>query len=408
MTPPFDPNVALPLEVGASRRSGVGLCLSGGGYRAALFHLGATRRLDELGLLTSLRTVSSVSGGSVLAGVLATGLPWPLSSNVGFARFEGAVAQPMRDLSARDIRTGPILARILPWRWRGPSAVYGLAEHLEDLYGRARLHDLPDAPKFVLCATDLTFGVNWEFGGTASGSYRAGYVRSEDLNWSLALAVATSACFPPVFAPVTLPLDPRRVRRSEARRQLPGEAYARLLANVRLNDGGNYDNLGLEPVWKSHALVLVSDGGARLPFGVGDGPWANFTRFIAVTDAQARSLRRRWLIAGTRGQGGAYHAVYWAVGGHVGLYAKRLPANAACLRLGYGREIGERIGRIRTDFNVFREGERCVLENHGYLMADAALRAHLPPAFEPRVWPSVHVPHPAWQGDVAARRALRV
>ncbi len=42
---------------------GVALCLSGGGYRAMLFHLGAIIRLNELGGLKTLARVSSVSGG---------------------------------------------------------------------------------------------------------------------------------------------------------------------------------------------------------------------------------------------------------------------------------------------------------------------------------------------------------
>src|SRR5690349_15848149 len=50
--------------------SGIGLCLSGGGYRAMLFHLGALWRLNELGYLKRLTRVSSVSGGSIAAAVL--------------------------------------------------------------------------------------------------------------------------------------------------------------------------------------------------------------------------------------------------------------------------------------------------------------------------------------------------
>jgi NTE family protein len=47
------------------------LCLSGGGYRAMLFHVGAVWRLHEAGQLHRLGRVSSVSGGSITAGVLA-------------------------------------------------------------------------------------------------------------------------------------------------------------------------------------------------------------------------------------------------------------------------------------------------------------------------------------------------
>lgn len=51
--------------------SGIALCLSGGGYRAMLFHLGALWRLNEWGYLPQLNRISSVSGGSITAAVLA-------------------------------------------------------------------------------------------------------------------------------------------------------------------------------------------------------------------------------------------------------------------------------------------------------------------------------------------------
>ena len=44
------------------------MCLSGGGFRATLFHLGALRRLNEIGMLQFIDTFSSVSGGSIING----------------------------------------------------------------------------------------------------------------------------------------------------------------------------------------------------------------------------------------------------------------------------------------------------------------------------------------------------
>ena len=64
--PPFpDPEAETP----PSRRRGIGLCLSGGGFRATLFHAGAIQRLFELGIATrpDFDTVASVSGGSLTA-----------------------------------------------------------------------------------------------------------------------------------------------------------------------------------------------------------------------------------------------------------------------------------------------------------------------------------------------------
>ena len=44
----------------------IGLALSGGGFRAALFHVGVLARLAELGILRRVEVISSVSGGSII------------------------------------------------------------------------------------------------------------------------------------------------------------------------------------------------------------------------------------------------------------------------------------------------------------------------------------------------------
>src|SRR6266853_1274551 len=89
---------ALPSDGPLSQPSpGMALCLSGGGYRAMLFHLGTLWRLNELGLLKGLKKISSVSGGSITAGVL--GLAW---KNLDFevsgkaVNFEQLVVSPIR------------------------------------------------------------------------------------------------------------------------------------------------------------------------------------------------------------------------------------------------------------------------------------------------------------------------
>jgi len=46
----------------------IGLALSGGGYRATIYHLGTFRKLKELGLLNKINVISSNSGGSITAG----------------------------------------------------------------------------------------------------------------------------------------------------------------------------------------------------------------------------------------------------------------------------------------------------------------------------------------------------
>ncbi|MFN2642446.1 MAG: patatin-like phospholipase family protein, partial [Actinomycetota bacterium] len=95
-------------------REGVALCLSGGGKRAALFHLGGLRRLNELGILGKIDTISSVSGGSILAGHLLQALRvWPRRGDV-VADFEERVVQPLHAFAQQNIRTAVTARRLLP------------------------------------------------------------------------------------------------------------------------------------------------------------------------------------------------------------------------------------------------------------------------------------------------------
>ena len=93
---------------------GVALCLSGGGYRAMLFHLGALWRLNHAGLLRGLVRVSSVSGGSITAGVL--GLAWNrLQFNDGniSTNLKELLIDPIRHLADDTIDQGSIIKGIL-------------------------------------------------------------------------------------------------------------------------------------------------------------------------------------------------------------------------------------------------------------------------------------------------------
>src|SRR5215468_3269445 len=90
----------------------VGLSLSGGGFRAALFHLGALRRLNELGILPKLTSISSVSGGSILNGFLASCLPAPLAERA--PDFDRDVSRPVRKFCSRDVRRWLALETVIP------------------------------------------------------------------------------------------------------------------------------------------------------------------------------------------------------------------------------------------------------------------------------------------------------
>ena len=372
-------------------RAGIALCLSGGGFRATLFHLGALRRLNETGVLAKLDTISSVSGGSIMAAFLATGVRWPLSTAAPIPAdvWERDVAQPVRRFAARNLRTPAMLGRLLsPW---DPSAgVRALMRgYARALPPDATLASLPVHPRFVFCATDLYFGVNFGFERDRAGDYRLGYLSPPPADWHIARAVAASSCFPPIFNPMPIDVPATTFKRGRW-------DSAAAPDDVRLSDGGLYDNLGLEPVWKNHSVVLVSDGGSVFGSATDGGLLQRLRRYVDILDYQALALRKRWLISNfvDRVMTGAY----WGIGSATSSFA----AGGA----GYSKQLArEVIAAVRTDLDAFSDAEAAVLENHGYALTAAALQTHVRDLAMPDAPPPVP-PHRDWTDDTAARIAL--
>jgi NTE family protein len=373
------------------RRQGVALCLSGGGFRAALFHLGALRRLNELGILSQVDVISSVSGGSIIAAHLAERIPtWPEPGTV-VASWDEVVAASFRSFVRRNRRTGQLFRRLIPSNWRRPgTAIKALAALLQHELTGLQLSELPDRPRFIFSATDMAFGTYWIFERDRFGNFLAGYgVPTPE--WTVARAAAASSCFPPVFDPMPLNLEPHQLRSGTARQTNRDELISRLC----LTDGGVYDNLGLEPVWKTAGVVLVSDGGA--PFGFRSDPGAirRLFRYTSIIGNQAAAIRKRWLISSLAT--GRLEGAYWGVGSTT----DRHGASG-----GYPLDlVTDVIVRVRTDLDAFSPPEIRVLENHGYLMADAAIQRRVPRVI--RVHAPLAVPYPDWMDGERVRNALR-
>ena len=351
-----------PNSAAASQHNRVALCLSGGGYRAALFHLGALRRLNELGVLSRVTLVSSVSGGSVLAAHLATRVrPWPAAGEA-YQRWSEVEAS-FRKIARTDVRTGPVLRRfLLPWNWFRPSTqAEALERNYERHLTRLSLAELPKHPEFIFCATDMIHGVLWKFGRSQTGSYVAGY-RKPPAQWLLAKAVAASSCFPPVFGPLPLAL-PDKPKVSNGRDTKSRANWQ----DVSVSDGGLYDNLALEPS-KYCGTVLVSDGGAPFCPTIPKGVFGRGKAYLAVMGRQAVSVRKRWLLSQLSKK--ERKGTYWGIASAVRKYRNDG-------REGYSKSLATTvIAKIRTDMDVFSDAEMAVLCNHGYLLADAAIEVH--------------------------------
>jgi NTE family protein len=392
------------------------LCLSGGGYRAALFHLGALRRLNELGVLSRVSIVSSVSGGSILNGVLAA--RWDVlvpDSRAVFQNFDQQVGKPVREFCRTDIRTNLIVGhRLNPRNWLALAGSYfsvsgnTLAKSYEALFDGQLLRDLPDSsftrPRFVFCATSINTGACWHFhSGTSGrmGDFYTGYGPTN--NVSVAEAVAASSAFPLAFAAFELhPSRMTEVSRLDPwgqMRPLSGKRRAVACETFLLTDGGVYDNLGLEPVWTLSKTVLSSDGG--LPFeSVAKCPQAllnRLERVASIASEQVGAVRKRWLVEQYVSK--ARLGGLWSINTNIEDY--KLP-----LAPSYGPEIRQLLASVRTDLDSFSDGEIACLENHGYSLADAALRSRAPQLVR-NVMAEFKWPNPEWSADANARIALQ-
>jgi NTE family protein len=272
--------------------AGIGIAASGGGFRAMLFHAGALMRLNELGLLPQAKRISSVSGGSITTGFLAT--VWTSLAQNGFRNFKQTFVEPILAFSRRNIDVVDALTGALPWT----SASEEVAESYDKfLFVNRTLQDLPDTPQFVFCATNLQTGVLWRFSKSYAGDYVVGRLDQPKLR--LAQAVAASSAFPPVLSPMVLKLPAGSFTNwPSGPGPIPHAEVGEFRQRVFLTDGGVYDNHGLEPLVKRFATVFVSDGGA--PFDrasdLGTDWISQLRRVLDVTDNQVRALRRRDLI----------------------------------------------------------------------------------------------------------------
>ena len=153
--------------------------------------------------------------------------------------------------------------------------------------------------------------MNWEFKGMKVGDYQVGYIKPPK-SWSIGLAVAASSCFPPFFQPFKVPENSGSWRKGKAEIESP-DIWKRAIKDLRLTDGGVYDNLGLEPVWKNHAHVLVSDAGGIFDFQVDKVKLLRrVLRYQSVQKCQIGAVRKRWLVDSFNR--GVMAGTYWSTG----------------------------------------------------------------------------------------------
>lgn len=369
-------------------KDGTGLCLSGGGYRAMLFHLGTVWRLYEAGILQGLARVSSVSGGSLTAAVV--GWKWrelsfdPARMNDDFVP---EVVAPIRKLAGKTVDVRSIARGLF---LRGNIASKVARKYRKIVFGDATLRDLPkddEGPRFVLNATNVHTGALWRFSRPYMAEWRVGLVENPDV--SLAVAAGASSAFPPVLSPAVLDLSGFRFKENSGR----GLQRPPFTEKAVLTDGGVYDNLGLETVWKKLRTVLVSDAGGKT--GEDESPardWPRHTkRVLELIDNQVRSLRKRQLVASFRKPEsdtlGHRRGAYWSIRSKLA----KFPLDDHMVRDDpASRKAVADLAGTPTRLAKLPDERQERLINWGYAMCDTALRSWVD-----RSLPKGSFPYPA-------------
>jgi predicted acylesterase/phospholipase RssA len=431
----------------------IGLGLSGGGFRASLYHIGVLAKLAELDVLRQVEVLSCVSGGSIVGAHyylevrklleekpdeeiaredyidLVKRVQRDFLAGVQCNVRTRVAAEPLTNLRmifssrySRTLRAGElfeseIFSRVADGEGEGPRFLNRLriSPKGEGPDFRPKYHNwrrVSKAPILILNAATLNTGHTWHFTASYMGEPPAGIDSDIDgndrfrrmyygeapepyKNVRLGTAVAASACVPGLFDPVALPdLFPQRV--------------------VRLVDGGTCDNQGVGGLLEQDCTVLLLSDGSGQMESVRDpstGPLGVALRSTSIIQARVRQAQYQELAARRRSQ---------LLRGLMFVHLKedldvdpvdwidcpdpydadddaRPPARRGPLtRYGIAKDIQQKLASVRTDLDSFSDVEAYALMTSAYRMTEHAFaQEHCVEGFEqnapPEPWEFLQV-----------------
>jgi predicted acylesterase/phospholipase RssA len=423
-------------EVAVHDRSGmegrVGLGLSGGGFRASLFHIGVLARMAELDQLRHVEVISCVSGGSIVGAhyylLLRKLLQETADADIKREHYEKIVADLLDQFLAGVQKN--IRMRVAAGFWANLRMIfqpsrYSRTQRLGELYEKylySRVDDgegdsrrwLNEAfvvprrkgpqggqedsfsprvdnwrraakvPVLVLNATTLNTGRNWQFtasymgepqsyGTTADATERldAVYFSEAPEKWRrfpLGEAVAASSCVPSLFTPIVI----------------PGLFKDRI---VRLVDGGVHDNQGTRALLDQDCeYVIVSDASGQMD-SQANPPHSELgvaLRTNSILQARVRIAQHQELQARVRA-GQVRECAFLHLRKELEREVQSASARPGAASTGqssapgdvtsYGveRRVQAALAGLRTDLDSFTDREALSLMYSGYQMAKANL-----------------------------------
>jgi predicted acylesterase/phospholipase RssA len=405
----------------------VGLALSGGGFRASLFHIGVLARLAELDMLRHVEVLSCVSGGSILGAFyyleLRKLLQEKADEDLSRADYVELVRRVEKKFLAgvqKNIRLRMFMEFGSNWRVL-TSRRSSMTDRLAHLYDRElfaliddefakkprRLSDIlihpkgdpgfnpkyrnwrrrHKAPILILNATTLNTNHNWQFTASFMGEPPSRVAASEiEANdrlrrmyyedapaayreVRLSEAVAASACVPGFFDPLSLD----DLYGTKASHPEPLDYVTRLV------DGGAYDNQGVASLLEQNCTVLlVSDacGQGAVSLAPSGGRLDVVKRSNDILMARVRESQFQYLVA--LRDAGVLHGLLYVhlkedlAGESVDWLGSRdlAPRSNPGVLTSYGmrRDVQGLLAAIRTDLDSFSDCESDALMLSGYLM----------------------------------------
>lgn len=398
----------------------VGLALSGGGFRAALFHIGALARLADGDQLRRIDVVSCVSGGSIIGAYYYLELKRLLTdkSDEQIAQqdyvdlvlrvIEGFTAGVQTDIRNQVYASPLANLKLVRSNWNGTRRLGELYE--KNLFGRIAdghggdrrlLRDLVfdprgeinfdparrngwrrnKVPSLYLNTACLNTGHCWQFTGSWMGEPAVAINGDVDANERLRRMYQDQV--PDTIEPITLG---EAVAASSA---VPGLFPPLLLTGlyddrtVSLVDGGAQDNQGVSTLLDLDCnLVLVSDGSGQLA-SVNSPPTDRMRVSLRSASSVQHSLRSAYFRdVQSRTSNGALRNSAWIhlksglEGGEVNWVDMNEPLRTPSLGLtpyGIDKEVQRSLADLRTDLDAFTDIEANALMLSGYSMMDHAL-----------------------------------
>jgi len=359
----------------------IGISLSGGGLRAAVFHLGLLHRLARVGQLEEVRFLSTVSGGSLAIALIyaINDGTWPDSD-----KFIKDTLPKLRALLTTIHLQRSLYIRSAYKPWKVPFARANLmAETIRDKWDvNLSLKDLPDTPRWFINSTCYETGKNWRFDKKRMGDYQFGYVINPD--YDVADAIAASAALPILIGPFELNTTLYQWHKYGPHRGndfIPSEP---IMDQVHLWDGGIYENLGLESLYKIGQgpregidYLIVSDAGA--PLGIKQSRLAAYLRLIYIGMSQTRALRSRVVVNHFEKQPNM--GIYVQMGNTINEIIRRakvkLDFSINCNTSLTLNQVAT-VNNMKTHVKRLSEIEFDLLHQHGYEVADTTLFCYSP------------------------------